>query len=333
MLTITLIPGDGIGPEVMSSAVNVIEASGADVCWDIVNAGNHVYEKTGTLVPEEVFKSIEKNRIALKGPITTPVGKGFRSINVMLRKRYDLFANVRPVRSIPGIQTPFDNVDLVIFRENTEGLYCGIEENLPGGQAQAIKKVTGKASERIAKAAFEYANQNNLKHVTVAHKANILKLADGLFLDSVRDVSTVYPNISLNEMIIDNMCMQIVRDPSQFEVIVTTNLYGDILSDLCAGLVGGLGLVPGANIGTDMAIFEAVHGSAPDIAGKDLANPVAAILSGAMMLNYLGDTERSDRIMEAVRKTISEGEHITRDIGGNASTQKMENRIIEHLEN
>ncbi len=333
MHTITLIPGDGIGTEVINSAKNVIEATGIEIHWEIVNAGKNVYEKTGILVPEEVFQSIENNRIALKGPITTPIGEGFRSINVMLRKRYDLFANVRPVKSIRGIRTPFDNVDLVIFRENTEGLYCGIEESVSEEQAQAIKTVTRKASARIAKAAFDYARKNNRTQVTVAHKANILKLADGLFLNSVREISKGYPNISLKEMIIDNMCMQIVRDPSQFDVIVTTNLYGDILSDLCAGLVGGLGLVPGANIGADMAIFEAIHGSAPDIAGGNIANPTAAILSGAMMLNHLGETEKSDVIIQAVSKTIIEDKHVTRDIGGTASTEEMEKRILEYLLN
>jgi isocitrate dehydrogenase (NAD+) len=331
MYNITLIPGDGIGPEVTNSAKKVIEATGLKINWDIVNAGADVYTEKGVLVPDEVFKSLEKNKIALKGPITTPVGCGFRSINVALRKKYDLFSNVRPLKTISGIKTPFKDVDLVVFRENTEGLYSGIERSISNDSAEAIKVITRKASLRIVKAAFEYAVTNNKKKVTVVHKANIMKLTDGLFLDCAREVSKDYSHIELEEVIVDNMCMQLVMNPSQFQVIVTTNLYGDILSDLCAGLVGGLGVVPGANIGDNMAIFEAVHGSAPDIAGKNAANPTALILSGAMMLNYLGEKKKSDIIINAVLKTIGEGKYITKDLGGSSSTIEMTDAIVEKI--
>ncbi|RKD21529.1 isocitrate dehydrogenase (NAD+) [Caminicella sporogenes DSM 14501] len=331
MYNITLIPGDGIGPEVISSAKKIIEATGLKVNWDIVNAGINVYKKKGVLIPNKVFESIEKNKIALKGPITTPIGSGFRSINVMLRKKYDLFSNVRIVKTIPGVNSPFKNVNLIIFRENTEGLYSGIEKKISDNSAEAIKIITKNASLKIAKTAFNYAKKNNKNKITVVHKANIMKLTDGLFLDCVRKISKEYPDIKLQEIIVDNMCMQLVMNPSQFEIIVTTNLYGDILSDLCAGLVGGLGLVPGANIGNNMAIFEAVHGSAPDIAGKNIANPTAIILSGAMMLNYIGETKKSNLILDGVSKTISEGKYITRDLGGSSSTTEMTEAIIENM--
>jgi len=331
MYNITLIPGDGIGPEVSEAAKQVVDATGLDINWEIVNAGEKVFKDTGLLVPNEVFESIEKNKIVLKGPITTPIGSGFRSINVMLRKKYDLYSNVRPVRSLPGINTPFKGIDLVIFRENTEGLYAGIEQELADGTCEAIKRVTRNASIRIAQAAFEYAKKNNKNKVTVAHKANIMKLADGLFLNCVREVSEMYPDIQLQEVIIDNMCMQLVMNPNQFEVIVTMNLYGDLLSDLCAGLVGGLGLVPGANIGKDISIFEAVHGSAPDIAGKNLANPIALILSSAMMLNHMGETNKADAIIKAVTKTIYEDKVLTCDLGGKATTNEITEAIIKNI--
>ncbi|WP_066501364.1 isocitrate/isopropylmalate dehydrogenase family protein [Abyssisolibacter fermentans] len=331
MYNITLIPGDGIGPEVTDSARKIIDATGVNIKWDVVNAGASVYEKRGVLVPDEVYSSIEKNKIVLKGPITTPIGCGFRSINVMLRKKYDLFANIRPVKKINGLVTPFNDIDLVIFRENTEGLYSGVENQRDNDTAEAIKIITRKASMRIAREAFIYAKNNNKCKVAVVHKANIMKLTDGLFLDCVREVSIDFPEIELQEVIVDNMCMQLVMNPSKYEVIVTTNLYGDILSDLCAGLIGGLGLVPGANIGNDIAIFEAVHGSAPDIAGKNLANSIAVILSGAMMLNYIGEKEKSNLIINAVHKTISEGKYLTKDLGGTASTTDMTDAIIENL--
>ena len=328
---ITLIPGDGIGPEVINSAKKVIEATGINVKWDIVNAGEDVYRQRGVLVPHEVYTSIEKNRVVLKGPITTPIGCGFRSINVLLRKKYELFANVRPVKKMMGVDTPFEDVDLVIFRENTEGLYSGIERNKDNDGAEAIKIITKKASLRIIEAAFKYAKENNRKKVALVHKANIMKLTDGLFLNCAREVSKNYPDIELQEVIVDNMCMQLVMNPSKYEVIVTTNLYGDILSDLCAGLVGGLGLVPGGNIGKEMAVFEAVHGSAPDIAGKDLANPIAVILSGAMMLKYLGEIGKANLIIDAVEKTIKEGKCVTKDLGGSSSTTDMTDAIIENF--
>lgn len=331
MYNITLIPGDGIGPEVSEAAKCVVNATGLNVQWETVNAGEKVFKETGVLVPDEVFESIKKNKIVLKGPITTPIGSGFRSINVMLRKKYELYSNVRPVRSFPGIDTPFKNIDLVIFRENTEGLYAGIEQEVPHESCEAIKRISRKASIRIAQAAFEYAKKNNKSKVTVAHKANILKLADGLFLNCVREVSQNYPDIILQEVIVDNMCMQLVMNPNQFEVIVTMNLYGDLLSDLCAGLVGGLGLVPGANIGKDISIFEAVHGSAPDIAGKNLANPIALILSSAMMLNHIGETDKAKAIIKAVTKTISEGKTLTHDLGGVATTNEITEAIIKNI--
>lgn len=331
MHKITLIPGDGIGPEVTAAARKIIDASGVGVSWEICNAGSAVWEATGSLVPEEVYTSLEKNRVALKGPITTPVGKGFRSINVMLRNKYDLYVNLRPVMSIPGIQTPFNEIDIVIFRENTEDLYTGAEREIEPGRVEAIKTITEFASERIARSAFLYAAKNGRKKVTVVHKANILKMSDGLFLETARRVSEDYPDIELEDIIIDNMCMQLVTKPEKYDVILTMNLYGDILSDLCAGLVGGLGFVPGANIGDDMAIFEAVHGSAPDIAGKGAANPTALILSGAMMLDYLGEKQAADRLRSAVLKTIEAGRSLTADMGGNATTEEYTAAIIKNL--
>ncbi|MFT9497233.1 isocitrate/isopropylmalate dehydrogenase family protein [Anaerosolibacter sp.] len=331
MYNITLIPGDGIGPEVAEAAQAVIEATGVKIQWETVNAGIDVLAKEGILVPDKVFESLEKTRIALKGPITTPIGSGFKSINVMLRKKYDLFSNIRPIKAIPGIAVPFQNVDLVIFRENTEDLYIGQEKTIDEGTAEAIKRITREGSLRIIKAAFTYAHQNHKSKVTVVHKANIMKLTDGLFLQCAREVSKDYPHIQLQEVIVDNMCMQLVMNPSQFQVIVTTNLYGDILSDLCAGLVGGLGVVPGANLGKDMAVFEAVHGSAPDIAGMNIANPIAMILTGAMMLHYLGESNKSHSIYKAVEATVLEGKFVTKDLGGSASTKDMTNAIIANI--
>lgn len=329
--TVTLIPGDGIGPEIIESAKSVIEATKLPIVWDMVNAGLDVYREEGIVIPEKVFNSLEKNRVALKGPITTPIGEGFQSINVQLRKKYDLYSNIRPVKTIPGIKVPFNNVNLVIFRENTEDLYIGDERINATDSAEAIKRISKKGSMRIIKKAFEYAEKNNLSKVAVVHKANIMKLTDGLFLQCARDISKNYPSILLQEVIVDNMCMQLVMNPSQFEVIVTTNLYGDILSDLCAGLVGGLGVVPGANIGDNMAIFEAVHGSAPDIAGQNIANPTAVILSGAMMLNYLGEKKKADLISDSVIGTIQQGKYITKDLGGSSTTEDMTRAIIDFM--
>ncbi len=328
---VTLIPGDGIGPEVSEAVMKIIDASGANIQWDIVNAGADVFEKTGQLVPNDVYESIELNKIALKGPITTPVGSGFRSINVMLRKKYDLYSNIRPVQSLPGLQTPFKNLDLVIFRENTEGLYIGIEKENSDGTMEAKKIITPKGSERIIRNAFEYARTMNRKSVAIVHKANILKLADGLFLETGRRIAKNYPDIEVKEVIVDNMCMQLVMNPSQYDVIVTMNLYGDILSDLCAGLVGGLGLVPGANIGDDLAIFEAVHGSAPDIAGQGKANPIALLRSSCMMLDHLGKHTQSKRIRTAIEEVLQAGEIRTPDMGGQSTTSQLTDAIISAL--
>ena len=327
---ITLIPGDGIGPEVAEAAVDIIEASGAKILWEKVNAGKKVFEETGNLVPDSVYKSIEKNKVVLKGPITTPIGSGFRSINVALRKKYDLYANIRPIKSMKGLESRYEDVDLIIFRENTEGLYIGIERVVDDECVEAVKKVTRTASKKILKRAFEYAEKNGYKKLTLAHKANILKLSDGLFLETARQMSKGY-DVNLEEIIIDNMCMQMVMNPKQFGVIVTMNLYGDILSDLGAGLVGGLGMIPGGNVGEEIAIFEAVHGSAPDIAGKGLANPIALTLSGAMMLRHIGETEAAAKIEKAILKVIEEGKIRTADLGGKASTEDMKNAIISKM--
>lgn len=330
---VTLIPGDGIGPEIAKSLTDIFSAAEVPVVFEIENAGTEVYEKTGELIPESLYKSIEKNKVAIKGPITTPIGKGFRSINVYLRKKYDLYSNMRPSKNLPGIETRYSGIDLVIFRENTEGLYIGEEkyENEENSSAIAIKRITEKGSYRIIKAAFEYAKANNLPTVTAVHKANILKLTDGMFLDVARKVASEYPDITLEETIIDNMCMQLVTKPEKYKVIVTMNLYGDILSDLAAGLVGGLGVAPGANIGDDIAIFEAVHGSAPDIAGQNKANPLALLLSSIEMLKYLDLHEYAEKIEKALLKTLSESNCKTADLGGNATTTEFTYSIIKNL--
>lgn len=330
---VTLIPGDGIGPEISESLKNIFETAGVPISFETENAGTEVYEKTRELIPDSLYKSVEKNKIAIKGPIGTPIGKGFRSINVYLRKKYDLYSNIRPCRNLPGVKTRFENVDIVIFRENTEGIYIGEEkyENEEKTTAVAIKRITEKGSHRIIKSAFEYAKNNNLDKVTVVHKANILKLTDGLFLEIARKVAEEYPGITLEETIIDNMCMQLVSRPEKYKVIVTMNLYGDILSDLVAGLVGGLGIAPGANVGDDIAIFEAVHGSAPDIAGQNKANPLALILSGIEMLKYMNLNDYADKIEKAVLKTLEVSNVKTADLGGTASTTEFTEKIIENL--
>ena len=332
MYRVTFIPGDGIGPEVANAAKEVINASGVAIEWEVVNAGEGVFQKTGVLVPDEVYKSIEKNRVALKGPITTPIGSGFRSINVHLRNRYDLYANIRPIISLQGERARYPDLDLVIFRENTEGLYIGDEEFLDADTVIARKRITRKGSTRIMESAFAYAASNGRKKVTVAHKANILKDTDGLFLTCARAVAEKYPQIEYEEVIIDNMCMQLVINPYQFDVVATMNLYGDILSDLCAGLIGGLGLVPGANIGEDIAIFEAVHGSAPKMAGLNTADPVALILSGASLLDYLGEADAAQKVRDAVAAIVKEGIHVTKDLGGKASTTEMTAAIINRMQ-
>ena len=332
MKKITLIPGDGIGYEISESLVKIFDAAKVPVEFETENAGSDVYEKTGELIPESLYESVERNKIAIKGPITTPIGKGFRSINVYLRKKYDLYTNFRPSRNLPGIETRYDNIDLAIFRENTEGIYIGEEkyENEEKTSAIAVKRITRKGSERIIRSAFEYAKNNGISKVTVVHKANILKFTDGMFLDIVREISKEYENIQLEELIIDNMCMQLVTNPERFKVIVTMNLYGDILSDLVAGLVGGLGVAPGANIGDDIAIFEAVHGSAPDIAGQNKANPLALLLSSIEMLKYLKLDNFAKNIENAILKTLTDGCK-TADLGGSATTTEFTDKIIENL--
>ena len=332
MKKITLIPGDGIGYEISESLVKIFDAAKVPVEFETENAGSDVYEKTGELIPESLYESVERNKIAIKGPITTPIGKGFRSINVYLRKKYDLYTNFRPSRNLPGIETRYDNIDLAIFRENTEGIYIGEEkyENEEKTSAIAVKRITRKGSERIIRSAFEYAKNNGISKVTVVHKANILKFTDGMFLNIAREISKEYENIELEELIIDNMCMQLVTNPERFKVIVTMNLYGDILSDLVAGLVGGLGVAPGANIGDDIAIFEAVHGSAPDIAGQNKANPLALLLSSIEMLKYLKLDDFAKNIERAILKTLTDG-YKTADLGGNATTTEFTDKIIENL--
>ena len=334
MTNVTLIPGDGIGPEIAASLVDIFKAANVSIKFDIENAGIDIYNKTGSLIPDSLYESIEKNKIAIKSTITTPIGKGFRSINVYLRKKYDLYCNIRPSKSFKGIKTRYENIDLVIFRENTEGLYIGEEKWEDAEEREsaiATKRITRKGSYRILKRAFEYARNNNLDTVTVVHKANILKITDGLFLEVARELSNSYPEINVEETIIDNMCMQLVTNPEKYKVIVTMNLYGDILSDLAAGLVGGLGVAPGANIGDDIAIFEAVHGSAPDIAGLNKANPIALLLSGVEMLKYLNMQDKASQIQNAINKVLNEGTVLTGDLGGTATTTEFTQKIIENL--
>lgn len=312
---LTLIPGDGIGPEVTAAAQRVLEAVGLSINWDIQNAGAGVMDTYDTPLPQSVLESIRYHKVALKGPITTPVGSGFRSVNVAIRKALDLYANVRPARTLPGIALARPDVDVVVIRENTEGLYVGIEHEVIAGEAaEAIRIITRKGSERIVQFAFDYAIANHRRKVTAVHKANILKVTDGLFLKTARQVAEHYTDIDFEDLIVDNACMQLVQHPEAYDVLVLPNLYGDIVSDLCSGLVGGLGVTPGANIGTDIAVFEPVHGSAPSLAGKDLANPTAAILTAALMLRYLGENDCANRIESAVSKVIAEGLFITADL-------------------
>jgi isocitrate dehydrogenase (NAD+) len=330
--TVTLIPGDGIGPEVTEAAVRVAEAAGAKIHWQLVEAGTEVVAKYGNPVPDHVLNSIRTNRVALKGPITTPIGEGFQSANVSLRKALDLYACVRPVKSVPGVETPFRDVNLIVVRENTEGLYSGLEHRIAPGIVESLKIVTERACTRISRFAFELAERMGRKKIHAIHKANIMKLADGLFLECSRKVAREYAEIEYKEMIIDNCAMQLVKDPKQFDVLLLENLYGDIISDLCAGLVGGLGVVPGSNIGDDCAVFEAVHGSAPDLAGKRIANPVAVILSLVEMLRHLGEERIAHAITRAVHATLAEPEHRTRDLGGTATLDAITQAIIDHLE-
>ena len=329
---VTLIPGDGIGPELAEATRRVLDASGVVFEWEVVDAGEAVMAEHGTPLPEHVLESIRRNRVAIKGPITTPVGEGFRSVNVTLRQVLGLYANLRPARSMKGLHTRYENVDLVIVRENTEDLYAGIEHMVGRDAAESIKIITREASERIARYAFEYAVANRRRKVTAVHKANIMKLSDGLFLDSCRTVAAEYDGrVEFEDRIVDNMCMQLVQKPEQYDVLVLPNLYGDIVSDLAAGLVGGLGVAPGANIGADAAVFEAVHGSAPKYAGQNKANPTALILSGVMMLRHLGQPEAADRVEGALREVVAEGRATTYDIGGPAGTSQFADAIVARM--
>ena len=330
MRTITLINGDGIGPEISDAVVKIIDASGLKIDWDIQTAGAEVIEKEGTPLPQRVLDSIKKNKIALKAPVTTPIGKGFRSVNVQLRKELDLYANLRPCKNLPNVKTRFENVDLVVVRENTEDLYAGIERQVDADTAESIKIITRKASERIAKFAFDYAVKNDRKEVTCVTKANIMKLSDGLFLECFRNVAQNYPQIKTREILVDNLCMQLVQNPTQFDILVLPNLYGDIVSDLCAGLIGGLGVAQGANIGLECAVFEPVHGSAPDIKGQNKANPTALLLSSIEMLRYIGENNYADKIENALFKTLNSG-ICTSDLGGMASTKDFADAIIKNI--
>lgn len=328
---ITLIPGDGIGPEVTAAVLRVLEAARVSISWDRHDAGQLAVERTGQTLPDTLLASIRSRKVALKGPVTTPVGAGFTSVNVGLRKALDLFANVRPVMNLPGVASRFQNVDLVIVRENTEDLYAGLEHVVVPGVVESLKIITAHASGRIAAFAFDYARKYGRRRVTAIHKANIMKLGDGLFLDSVRAVAPRYADITYDERIVDAACMHLVMRPEQFDVLVLPNLYGDIVSDLCAGLVGGLGVVPGANLGTEMAVFEAVHGSAPDIAGRDIANPTALLLSALLMLDHIGEADAAARIRAALFAVLEDGTTRTRDLGGTASTSAFAEAIATKL--
>ncbi|HVX86916.1 MAG TPA: isocitrate/isopropylmalate dehydrogenase family protein [Phycisphaerae bacterium] len=337
--TIVLIPGDGIGPEVAHAAQAVLNATGLDIDWIERPAGEAAIASHGDTLPDITLDAIRTHTVGLKGPVGTPIGKGFRSVNVTLRKKLDLYAAVRPVRNMANIKTRYENVDIVIFRENTEGLYSGIENEVTAGVVTSLKVCTEKACERIARAAFRYAHQRNRKKVTVFHKANIMKLTDGLFIRTAKRIhDEESPDVQYEEMIIDNGCMQLVKDPTRFDVLLMENLYGDLISDLCAGLVGGLGVVPGANIGDHAAVFEAVHGTAPDIAGKNLANPLACIMSGVMMLNHLYDTthdqachDAAEKIKAAYNAVLAEGKSLTRDLGGTAGTKEFTDALIAKI--
>lgn len=331
MRTITLLPGDGIGPEITDSVVKIIEKSGLNINWDIQTAGSNVLETEGEPLPKRVIESIKKNKIALKAPITTPIGKGFRSVNVALRKELDLYANLRPCKNLPNVKTKFDNVNIIVVRENTQDLYAGIERLVNETTAESIKLITREASERIAEFAFDYAVKNNRNEVCAVSKANICKLSDGMFLDAVRAVAKKYPDIKYKEILVDNLCMQLVQKPEQFDVLVLPNLYGDIVSDLCAGLIGGLGIAQGANIGLEYAVFEPVHGSAPDIANQDKANPTALLLSAVEMLKYIGEHFYADKIEKALLKALS-GQILTSDLGGNSKCSEFTNAIIKNLD-
>jgi isocitrate dehydrogenase (NAD+) len=331
--TIAVIKGDGIGPEIMDATLMVLDALNVGLRYEFVDAGLSAYEKTGELLPEATLAAITKYKVALKSPLTTPVGEGFSSINVALRRKFDLYANVRPAISFPNTKSRYQNIDLITVRENTEGAYIGEGQSLSedGETALLTQKITRKGSERIVRYAFDMARAIGRRKITIVHKANILKSTSGLFLKVAREVAALYPDIECNEMIVDNTCMQLVMRPEQFDVIVTTNLFGDIISDLCAGLVGGLGLAPGANIGSDCAIFEAVHGSAPDIAGKGIANPCALLLGAVQMLEHIGQVDAARRLKQAIVDTMNDKDHLTPDLGGSGSTQSFAAAIIKHI--
>ena len=331
MRTVTLIPGDGIGPDIVEACRRIIEAAGVEIAWDVQDAGAGVVEKYGTPLPTHVLDSIRANKVAMKGPITTPVGSGFRSINVALRKELDLYANLRPARSIEGVKSPYRDIDLVVVRENTEDLYAGIERQVDADTAESVKLITRGASERICRFAFEYARREGRHKVTAVHKANILKFTDGLFLEVARNVAADYPDIEFEDRIVDNMAMQLVQKPHIYDVLVLPNLYGDIISDLCAGLVGGLGVAPSANIGEDIQVFEPVHGSAPKYTGMNKVNPTAQILTGVLMLHHIGEEAAAQRIYDATTAVIAEKKTVTYDLGGEAGTSDMADAIIARL--
>jgi isocitrate dehydrogenase (NAD+) len=330
--SITLIPGDGIGPEVTKPTLEIIKAAGVKVEWDTHLAGAEALKKHGTTIPKPLMDSFNKNKIALKGPVTTPVGEGFASVNVELRQTFDLFANLRPVKNLPGVKARYQNVDLIVVRENTEGLYSGIEHEVVPGVMESLKIITEKASTRIARFAFDYARAHERKKVTAIHKANIMKLSDGLFLQCATNLAGQYKNIEFNDLIVDNACLQLVLDPTRLDVLLLENLYGDIVSDLAAGLVGGLGVVPGANLGDTHALFESVHGSAPDIKGKNIANPTAIILAAVMMLEYISEAAAARRIRSSLEKVLTKGEVLTPDLGGTGTTKMFADAIIKEIE-
>lgn len=331
MYTVTLIPGDGTGPELVEAMKKVIAATQVSIQWEEVEAGEKTMREKGTPLPSEVIESIKKNKVAIKGPITTPVGSGFRSVNVALRKELDLYACLRPTFTMEGVKTLYRGIDLVIVRENTEDLYAGIERMVDEETAESIKRITRKATERITRFAFDYAKKEGRKRITCVHKANIMKFSDGLFLKVAKEVAAEYPEIEFEDRIVDNMCMQLVMKPELYDVLLCPNLYGDILSDLCAGLVGGLGVAPGANIGDQFAVFEPTHGSAPKYAGQNKVNPTAIILSAWMMLKHLGEQEAADKVLSAVKEIIAEGKTVTYDLGGQAGTQEMAEAIAKRV--
>src|ERR1700743_65362 len=329
--TVTLIPGDGIGPEVTDAVVRILEATGVKFQWERFAAGAEAFEKHKEYIPKELYESIERNKLALKGAVTTPVGGGFPSINVTLRKKFELYANFRPIKNLPGLETRYPNVDLVIVRENTEGLYVGLEHEVVPGVVESLKVITAKGSTRIAQFAFDYARKHGRKKIHAIHKANIMKLSDGLFLKCARDVAKGFPEITYGEHIIDNTCMQLVMNPYQYDTLLLENLYGDIVSDLCAAFVGGLGLVPGANLGDECAIFEAVHGSAPDIAGKDIANPTALLQSAILMLRHIDESTAADRVQAAMERVYVEKKTLTRDVHGTAGTKAFADAVVKAI--